>query len=376
MQIEDSTKTYTATRYYIGGMDFAQGQDRSKAQVVMFSAKTNTVNANSNIFGKLKKLKVYNTTDDVESLPYYKLVFRDNVKINDNKVAGSDTEFKTPVVLLVSDIKDFRLSILYSAESFNVSYGMETTRSQVGNTVYVSNHVKSDYDISRSDNFVLTATPTDYVTVSYHASGVPDADVTGTMKIISIPVKPAKFNASGIVYGRSHNVDVALPANKQLLNDIMATTTTKYPMSWKQAVQDVSAKIINSVRDDEGNIIVSSIVSGSGSPPRTIDDLQCNEIWEDEDVQRFVLRFYRDIKSALPTLLAYRYYNDMFSKMTNAAGKSVVDYYDFENTFVVKPVPIMNPEKLDAMFQLSFGNGNMNSGSHFSYTHCIVDLNP
>ena len=50
--------------------------------------------------------------------------------------------------------------------------------------------------------------------------------------------------------------------------------------------------------------------------------------------------------------------------------------YDDENTVIAKAIPVMDISKLKDVFKYSFSGGNFQSGKQFSYSHCIVDLNP
>lgn len=53
-----------------------------------------------------------------------------------------------------------------------------------------------------------------------------------------------------------------------------------------------------------------------------------------------------------------------------------MDYEDPENTIIAKVLPIMDVDILKDIFFDSFNGGNFETGKQFSYSHCIVDLNP
>jgi sulfur relay (sulfurtransferase) DsrC/TusE family protein len=94
-------------------------------------------------------------------------------------------------------------------------------------------------------------------------------------------------------------------------------------------------------------------------------------------IVKFVKEFYTHIKKAMPVLMGHRYQKHIFGDFTNSLDKSVLDYDDEENTFVIKTLPVMNDEGLEELFRSAFKNsGNFQAGRQFSYSHCIVDLNP
>ena len=86
--------------------------------------------------------------------------------------------------------------------------------------------------------------------------------------------------------------------------------------------------------------------------------------------------FYDNIKKAMPGLMSYRYQNEIFGEYTNKDNLSVTDYKDAENTIIAKALPVMDVSSLNDIFKTSFNDGNFEAGRQFSYSHCIVDLNP
>lgn len=93
-------------------------------------------------------------------------------------------------------------------------------------------------------------------------------------------------------------------------------------------------------------------------------------------VVKHVKQLYDNLKKAMPGLMSYRFQNEIFSEFTNMNGKSVVDYSDEENTIIAKAIPIMEVTKIKEAFKSSFKGGNFQGGKQFTYSHCIVDLNP
>lgn len=91
----------------------------------------------------------------------------------------------------------------------------------------------------------------------------------------------------------------------------------------------------------------------------------------------FVWGFYKDLKKAMPTLMSYRYYATYFNDMYNGGNKLVTNYTDTEgNNTIIKPIPIMSADVMSDTFTGSFGVGQFGGGQNFSYSHCIIDLNP
>lgn len=76
--------------------------------------------------------------------------------------------------------------------------------------------------------------------------------------------------------------------------------------------------------------------------------------------------------------MGYRYKTEIFDRIKNncGSGLSVTNYDDEENTMIFKPLPIVDFNGMEGLFEVSFGSGQFNSTRSFSYSHCIVDLNP
>lgn len=80
----------------------------------------------------------------------------------------------------------------------------------------------------------------------------------------------------------------------------------------------------------------------------------------------------------MPALLGYRYQKYVFGEYTNGLNKSLVDYTDPENAIFAKVIPIMDVTNAKEVFRNSFDQtqGNLGGGAPFTYSHCIVDLDP
>ena len=101
------------------------------------------------------------------------------------------------------------------------------------------------------------------------------------------------------------------------------------------------------------------------------------KVFKNKECVKYIKQFYDDMKSAMPGLMSYRYQTQVFGECVNSLGKPLDGYGDKENTIIAKAIPIMDVSKLKDVFAQSFNNGNFQvSSSSFSYSHCIVDLNP
>jgi len=140
---------------------------------------------------------------------------------------------------------------------------------------------------------------------------------------------------------------------------ITQTNTSEFPVLWKRAIN---------------RFLVWKY--GNTNPHAWGTNIWNCQTPESRLVVKYAKEFYDTLKDAMPALMAYRYQNQILAQYTNSLGKSVVDYEDEENTIVAKALPIMDVEHLQDTFSTSFKNGNFSGGKQFSYSHCIVDLNP
>lgn len=211
-------------------------------------------------------------------------------------------------------------------------------------------------------NFVLSKVPTDNVTIEYgYNTGDPENPTwtrTGGLKIVTLNEKIA-----GAGYGGGDTIhadgDVLFkPQNgaSSIYWTITKTDTIDYPIVWDYARCQYAAK---------------------EPPSSSKNDIKVWDCSTEDSIEivKFVRNFYMHLKQALPILMGYRYQKHVFGDYTNSLGKSLLDY-DEENTFVIKTIPVMNDDGLLEQFKISYKGGNFQAGKQFSYSHCIVDLNP
>lgn len=138
--------------------------------------------------------------------------------------------------------------------------------------------------------------------------------------------------ASGkrIVLLENKMITVGSGFGRNVLLALAKTTWSEYPDIWKKAVKKFSQTY-------------SGTVTGDGSP------------FLNTTVLKFVHDFYRNLKLAMPSLLGYRYQNQIMSQFTNMNGKNVTDYEDDENFVVMKTLPIMDVGQMKDTFASSFG---------------------
>lgn len=225
------------------------------------------------------------------------------------------------------------------------------------------------------DNFVLTKAPTDYVTIEYGYNN-PDSEEhewtrTGGLKIVTLNenIKAGDKYTGGDQVRADGDVmlDVQDDANS-VYSAITRTDTIEYPMVWDDARRSYVHRWY--------------VVNYPDSDKRPQPSDKYIKFWNCESadsiaIVKFVKEFYTHIKKAMPVLMGHRYQKYIFGDFTNSLDKSVLDYDDEENTFVIKTLPVMNDEGLEELFRSAFKNsGNFQAGKQFSYSHCIVDLNP
>lgn len=99
------------------------------------------------------------------------------------------------------------------------------------------------------------------------------------------------------------------------------STWSSYPTIWKASAKAFSEKY-------------SNVVTANTTPAKTL--------FLNRTILEFVYNFYKNIKLAMPSLLGYRFQNQIMSQYTNKSGRSVIDYEDEENSVVMKSLPIMD----------------------------------
>ena len=208
------------------------------------------------------------------------------------------------------------------------------------------------------DNFILTKAPTSYITIDYH-----DEDTgkrTGSLKIVVLNEKISTDRADTAIYADGGEV-IKLKAGDwrgALYWTITQTNTKQFPTLWKWAVHMLSRH------------------GRDGSPYGKGPAIWGCDSDSSKAVVRFARKFYDDLQAATPGLMAYRYQNQIFAQYTNSLDNLVTDYENPENTIIAKTVPVMDVTALKDTFQNSWNGGNFEAGRQFSYSHCIVDLDP
>lgn len=220
-----------------------------------------------------------------------------------------------------------------------------------------------------ASNFVLTKEPTSYVTIDY--SNGDDGPVTGSLKIVVLdePInksdpRSAIFPDTGGLSDKGKGITIDVQNNyRSAYYTLTQTNTIEYPVVWKYALHKFAQWYCDN-KSYSTNDSKSKRVWGCETP-------------ESIKVVRYVKTFYDNLKKAMPGLMAYRFQNEVFAKFTNNANKSIVDYDDTDNTVIAKAIPVMEVSGLKDLFAGSFNkSGNFEGGKQFTYSHCIVDLNP
>lgn len=265
----------------------------------------------------------------------------------DKYTVSGDTE--TPAGSGMSlDFHVLLIDCLYSALSNRMAYEGIVLNTKHG----TSSSIRGKFP---DDNYALTNEPTSFVTIDYHdGEGGP---TTGSLKILTLADKFSTDRADIYIFA-DRKAKVPVNTLRSVYWTINQTNTKEFPVIWKLALHRLVCKNHASNPFTDGRKI------WSGESP------------ESRIVVRFAREFYDNLRTAMPAMLAYRYQNQVFSEFTNSLGKSLVDYEDQENTIVAKAIPIMEVEHLKDVFYQAFNGGNFEAGKQFSYSHCIVDLDP
>ena len=259
------------------------------------------------------------------------------------------------------DIYVLLMGEMFSAVSMMKVYYFGLSMSLSSNTSFM------DWPAS---NFVLTKAPTSYVTIDYHNKGPGETGrvVTGSLKIVVLDERIDKDDPRFAIFPDTGGLSgIGLTINVQTnyrsaYYTLTQTNTSEYPVVWKYALH----KFAKWYCDNKSY---------------TTNDGKSKKVWgcetlESRKVVRYVKTFYDNLKKAMPGLMSYRFQNEVFAKFTNHANKSIVDYEDPENTVIAKAIPVMEVSGLKDLFSGSFNGGNFEGGKQFTYSHCIVDLNP
>lgn len=208
-------------------------------------------------------------------------------------------------------------------------------------------------DWTRRNSHIWTTTPIDYVTITYERDG----HTTGSLKIV-VMNEGYQFTTSGQCTGSAmvpvmnYIMNMAAKELRSTLIDITTTNWQDYPFTWDRAI--------------------AKKASSAGEP-----GVSSETNWKESGNIDAVYKLYQNIEKAMPLLLSYRYYSEIFSLYSNGRKFSLVDYDNDENVVIAKPLPVMNASNLYEIFSSSFAQGgNFNTGKTFLYTHCVIDLDP
>ena len=278
-------------------------------------------------------------------------------------IAARDRTFNSePWAGIRKDIYVLLMGEMFSAVSMMKVYYYGLSMSLSSNTSFM------DWPAS---NFVLTKAPTSYVTIDYHNKkpGETGRVVTGSLKIVVLDERIDKDDPRFAIFpdtGGLSNTGLTINVQtsyRSAYYTLTQTNTSEYPVVWKYALHKFAQWYCD-------------------NKPYSTNDGKSKKVWgcdtsESRKIVRYVKTFYDNLKKAMPGLMSYRFQNEVFAKFTNHANKSIVDYEDPENTVIAKAIPVMEVSHLKELFSLSFnGSGNFEGGKQFTYSHCIVDLNP
>ena len=195
-----------------------------------------------------------------------------------------------------------------------------------------------------------------YMTIPYEKGG-------GVLKVVCLDKQYQDLVPSGNAKLLSTNPSFNPPSIWHSIWQQLCNESEQYP--FESVLNSIAVRSIGSEIGTDTSIVESFKLAGQ-------------HLFSIPKINDFVSGFYASVKKALPILMASRYHEQMFSLMNNGinGGKSIVDYTDPENSIIVKTLPIMDITRLKETFENSFGNGQFKIGKTFSYSHCIVDLNP
>ena len=224
--------------------------------------------------------------------------------------------------------------------------------------LFTSQSFRKNENIADTKSFTLENENSDFVTIAYRDGA---DNITGTVKIMNqtetLSTKNPGSDSLAVPYGMLRPINSASEAVFATITDVVHSNPLETPVAWQLAIK----KYCESDKASIGKINhVDLWTKARGAP-----------------IVKYVLKFYRDLKHAMPMLMSHRYYSDVFSRYRNTAGKSVVDYADEENNIIAKPVPIMDASCIPEVFNGAFGaSGNFSGAGQFNYSHCVIDLNP
>ena len=103
------------------------------------------------------------------------------------------------------------------------------------------------------------------------------------------------------------------------------------------------------------------------------------ELWKNSGFVSMFNHYFGIMRQMVPLLMARRFQNQMFDNIKNGAGLSITDYNNDNNPVTFRAIPYLDVEHIDEVFQQSFNQfdaGRITQDSRFSYSHCVIDLNP
>ena len=215
-----------------------------------------------------------------------------------------------------------------------------------------SKGVTTSYNEWDNCNYIWANGCTDMITIDY---GVGNA-TTGSLKILSWT--KAKWNS---IKNNSDKLQLrgsgGVPKNFYTAL-LRGDNDVEYPHVWKNATISVANEKVEK--------------TGPSNSP-TKPDFYDNNITE---IIRRVKTFYGYLKDAMPIMMAYRFQREIFSQFTNRNGNSLIDYGNNASVFA-KAIPITDAYQISKVFASSFNDEFGKGGaSRFSYSQCIIDLNP
>lgn len=145
--------------------------------------------------------------------------------------------------------------------------------------------------------------------------------------------------------------------NGELIDALFAPKSLEYPTAWKNCLIKKAATLIKDYK----------------KPPEGFSE-KAKALFMDKEFLKWLKDFYKNLRTALPAIMSYRWYSQVFDKMKN--GKDKITDYEGESSILAKTLPIIDVSKMDDIFWNSFDQVNSVKDSKFSYGTCVIDLDP
>lgn len=236
---------------------------------------------------------------------------------------------------------DFTVDNISSIESFN-------NREAAWSLGYRRNDSEQRWHYTGNEYYLLSghkSNITDCVTVTYNEQE--DGSFSGSFKLVCFD--------NNVSYTAMQYATLSSSSLEKVIVTLEKTNNNKeLPNEWKGAIREVAHTPDNVSKSE-----------------RTTAET----VWTNPEVLKYVYKFYNTIKTAMPLLMAYRYYTQVCQGMINSQEQDVTNY-DSENFNVIKPLPIMDASKIADLFISSFGSGNLNASKGAIGSNCVIDLNP